>query len=410
MTRQVADWIDSYVDLTDNTEPPELYRRWVAISVVAAALQRKCRLRWGSLTFFPNMYIILVGPPGKARKGTAMKVGRQFLEDLGIKMAAESITREALVRELQECNNSVLNPTEGTMETHSSLTIYSEELVVFLGHQNYQLMADLTDWYDCASQWVYRTKGSGTDNIIGVFVNLIGATTPDLIKTALPADAIGGGLTSRMIFVFEPRKGKIIPYPEWHPEQEVLRKKLLDDLERIHMLKGDFTASKAFIEMWKTWYTAQEDNPPFDDPRLAGFIERRPAHILKMCIGLSAAQGNSMVLQPHDLEKAIALLGRTELKMPQAFSGVGKNQHADTLNRIWLDLGYRKEMYMSEIVGKYCADADERTLEAIIRTLEKMEVVKLVLDNKKVKVIYLDSGVNSTTSMGKAVHAQSEGK
>ena len=62
MARKLNDWIDSYLEYTKNSEPPDLYKEWVAVSVVASILQRKCSLPWGDITFYPNMYIILVGP------------------------------------------------------------------------------------------------------------------------------------------------------------------------------------------------------------------------------------------------------------------------------------------------------------------------------------------------------------
>ena len=163
-------------------------------------------MQWGTISFYPNMYVVLVGPSGKCRKGTAMSQGYDFLKEMGTKMAAESTTREALIQALQQSNDTQVDPVTNKMYLHASLTIYSQELTVFLGYNNVALMSDLTDWYDCRSSWTYRTKHQGTDEIIGVYVNLIGATTPELLQTALPRDAIGGGLTARMIFVFETKK------------------------------------------------------------------------------------------------------------------------------------------------------------------------------------------------------------
>jgi len=165
MKRKVPDWIDGFLRCTENTEPSRAYRLWTAVASIASVLQRKCRLDWGTLTFYPNMYVVLVGPPA-ARKGTAMSLAKPLLDELQIKMAAEAITREALIRELKNSTDTLI--TEGgKMYFHSSLTIWSQELTVFLGYQNHQLMSDLTDWYDCRNQWIYRTKNSGTDEIIG---------------------------------------------------------------------------------------------------------------------------------------------------------------------------------------------------------------------------------------------------
>ena len=102
MTRHLDDWLEGYVKFTSNSEPPELFHIWTALSVLAASLQRKCSLPWGTLTFYPNLYVVLIAPSGKARKGTAMGPGMDLLEDLGIKMAAESTTRESLIRELKK--------------------------------------------------------------------------------------------------------------------------------------------------------------------------------------------------------------------------------------------------------------------------------------------------------------------
>ena len=169
------------MEYTHNSEPPTQFREWAAIATVAAALQRKCVLQWGELErFYPNLYVVLIGPSG-SRKGTAMRPALELLQELGIKMASEAITREALIRELKQANANQPDLKTGTMHLHASLTIFSPELTVFLGYQNKQLMSDLTDWYDCRDRWTYRTKGAGVDEIIGVWINLFGGTTPELI-------------------------------------------------------------------------------------------------------------------------------------------------------------------------------------------------------------------------------------
>ena len=386
--RELTDWIDNYVKLTEETEPPLMFRLWTSISVIAACLQRKCRLDWGSLTFYPNLYIVLVSPPGKARKGTAMKIGRRFLDELSINVAAESITREALVRELMESNHTSVDP-QNRMITHSSLTVYSEELAVFLGQQNPQLVMDLTDWFDCSNKWIYRTKGSGIDEIIGVWVNLMGATTPDLLRSTISGDAIGGGLTSRMIFVFEPRRGKVVPYPRWGDDEIALQTKLVRDLERIRNLSGVFKTTESFIEEWTTWYTAQADNPPFEDPNFAGYVERRPTHVMKLSMILNASRTSSMLLEAIDLRRAIKILEATEYRMPQALRGVGRNQNSDVLTRVWSEIAIKKELTFRTLLAKYYQDADKRMLTQIVETLESMGVVKVTVSGSNQKIIYI---------------------
>jgi hypothetical protein len=303
-----------------------------------------------------------------------MGFGSEFLEDLNVKMAAESITREALIGELKNATDNVqIEP--GVLEFHSSLTIFAPELTVFLGYNNHALMSDLTDWYDCRSRWVYRTKHMGTDEINGVYVSLFGATTPELVRTTLPLDAIGGGLTSRMIFVYENKKGKIVPDPFQSDEELRLKQRLKVDLERIHTLKGIFKVTKGFVEKWTEWYVSQEDAPPFDDHRFSGYIERRPNHAMKLAMIVNASRTDQMIVTKQDLERAIAILEFTEKKMVQTFSGVGRAQNADITTRVMQEIAVKKEIPLSTLLTMFYFDADRRTMETIVETLRSMKFI-----------------------------------
>jgi hypothetical protein len=386
-SRILSDWLDNYLIFTDNSEPPYTYRLWCGISVIAACLKRKCVLNWGTLTLYPNMYVVLVGPSGKCRKGTAMSQGMYFLREMGIKLAAESITREALIRELKQSNDTQVNVSTGDMYLHASLTIYSQELTVFLGYNNQALMADLTDWYDCRDTWTYRTKNMGTDEIIGVWINLIGATTPDLLQTTLPRDAIGGGLTSRMIFVFEQNKWKIVPTPFLSKEERDLRKELVQDLENISMMSGDFTATEDFIDSYVPWYiNYAKGSPPFDDYRFSGYFERRPTHLLKLCMICSASRTSKMELTKVDFDKALQILLLTEKKMPYTFSGVGKSTTADVMQRIMATIKVKKIVDFETLMSMFYQDIDKFILEKLLETLVSMKFVEVNFEGK-VKII-----------------------
>lgn len=336
---------------------------------------RKCKLNWGPLTFYPNMYIVLVGPSGKCRKGTAMGPGFKFLNEMKIKMAAEATTREALIRELKTVSDNLIF-ADGTVEMHSSLTIYSQELTVFLGYNNQQLMADLADWYDCRERWTYRTKNMGTDDITGVWVNLIGATTPDLLQTTLPRDAIGGGLTSRIIFIFEREKSKLVAAPFLTKEEKELEKLLMYDLDQIKMMSGDFKVTEAFMNRYVEWYLGAGQRPPFEDARFAGYIERRPTHLLKLSTILSASRTNERKVDVQDFDRALTILHDAERNMRHTFGGMGRVEIGDIIQRIMVMLVQRKKMTMRELMRSFYYDAKKEEVEAALATIEEMGYVQ----------------------------------
>jgi hypothetical protein len=343
--------------------------------MIAAMLQRKVSLPWGHFSIFPNLYIVLVGPSG-SRKGTAMNLGYPFLRELGIRMSAEAITREALIKELKLSSNTQID-SQGRPLIHCSLTVHSQELTVFLGYNNMQMMADLCDWYDCKDRWTYRTKNQGTDELVGVWVNLEGATTPDLLRSALPADAIGGGLTARMILIFEKRKAKSVTCPFLTQDELKLRDALLSDLEQILMLSGEFKLSKEYLDFWNVWYPAQDAHPPFTDSRLSGYVERRPIHALKLSIVANASRSSKMILELQDLKRGIAFMEEAEVKMPYVFSGVGKAALTDVLVRAWAFIAMNKSVRTSQLMREFHTDADIDDLSTVIRTLEAMRTIRI---------------------------------
>ncbi len=390
--RHLPDWITGFMELTENSEPPRMFRLWTAISVVAAALQRKCCLRWGSLDFYPNLYVVLVAPSGKARKGTAMIPGLRLLRKVGIKLAANATTREKLIQDLKLSNVLEGDPSAGQIDVHSSLTVFSKELTVFLGYQNKELMANLTDWYDCDDDWEYRTKTQGIDNIKGVWVNLIGATTPELIQTSMPQDAIGGGLTSRMVFVYEQRKEKLVIVPGLSEKERELMEHLTLDLDKLHMLRGEFQITKGYLEMFSEWRVAQEDNPPFKEPRFAGYFERRPAHVLKISMIMSTSRDKKpedrFTIDEQDLERTLEILNQTEKKMPLTFSGLGKSTIASTLASVMAEVALRKKVTFEELMSIFYYDADKWTMDKIVQTMEAMKFVSIGHEGSKQIITY----------------------
>lgn len=371
MQRLVNDWIKGFMQCNMQSESPRLYILWTAVSCIAAALQRKCHLEWGGhLTFYPNMYIVLIGPPG-CRKGTAMGPGQKMLSRIGIKMAAESITREMLIRELLNATSIEDDPENNVVITHASLTIYSPELAVFLGYKNQQLIMDLTDWFDCRDKWIYRTKHQGEDEITGVWVNILGATTPHLIQQVMPLDVIGGGLAGRMIFVYETEKYQLSPYPIMTDAELQLWEALQMDLEKIAMMKGPFRPHADFIDFYKDWYIRQAAEKPFDDERFDGYFERRPMHLIKLAMIMSASRSDEMVIRLGDFENAMTLIEATEVKMPNTFRGVGQSRIADLLPRIMAFIEIRGEVSKHDLVRQFMRDADNITMHNVIMTLKE---------------------------------------
>jgi len=400
LTRKLPNWIEAFMLYTENTEPPILFRKWVAISTIASALMRKVRVEWGTdLIFYPNLYIVLVGPSATG-KGTAMTPALNIMDEVpAIKMSAQATSLQALIRRLKETNLTDIDMETGAQQYHSSMTVFSEEFTVFLGYHNKELMAALCNWYDCKNVWEYDTISRNKEKIVGVWVNLIGGTTPDLIQSSLPIESIGGGLTGRIIFIFEEKKNKLVVLPTKTQKELELRQCLIEDLEKITMLSGGYKWTEGFASSWSDWCYACESSPPFYDTRFDGYLGRRRSHVMKLSMIVSASHGkHDLVLTADDLEEAIALLVEAENKMGLVFRGVGKSDIAALMQKT---MTYLENSKVSEIPFYHFAryfgnDMDKAMMEKIMVTLEAMKRIKLLHKpgtDDKIQILDLGDGI-----------------
>jgi hypothetical protein len=403
MKRMLKDWITAYLEYTDDTEPPELFRVFNAISAIAACLQRKVYLPWDfHNTYYPNMYVLLVGPSG-ARKGTSMAPAKSLLCDIGIIPISDAITSEALIQEIEANATTTSEPETNAPYVHCSVTIYSEEFTVFIGYNNNQLMANLCDWYDCKKGvWSYKTKHQGQNEINEVWVNMIGATTPELLRSTLPLDAIGGGLTARMILVYEERKAKTVVRSKITPELTALHDALVHDLTLILCLQGAFTVDDSFYNKYEKWYMNMEGNQPFDDDRFSGYLNRRTVHLRKLAMILSASRSDDMIITGDDFDRALELMKRTEKKMRYAFTGIGTNKDAAILTRVLQHIESIPPTANGNIIcsrqslyNQFVFDADKYVLDRVIISLMGMGAIDIVtLANGKEGVKYKGNPLN----------------
>ena len=391
--RIIDNWIEGYLYYMKECESPQLYLEWSAISALAAAVQRKVWLQWGFTQFFPNFYILLVGPPGQTRKGTALAPAKELLRKLGIPMAPDSITREQLIRRLAEATDTMIMEN-GLPKSHSSLTIFSPEFCVFLNKKEERLMTDLTDWFDCGVRWDYETKNAGVDYIVGVYVNLLGATTPALIYQSLPVDAIGSGLTSRIIFVCANKKRfkqpeDLFPMSE---EGKMVFENLLHDLRLIHEYKGAFKIGKSFHSRYVDWYKAMPDTPPFEPDRFSAYWSRRPTHLRKLAMLMSINSRSDLILKAEDFDKALELLERTEAKMPLAFGCLGRDKTASILPSIMATIQHEKKISFGALLKLFLKETNNWELERIIMTLKKTKFIDVQQTSDDRIIIYKGMG------------------
>jgi len=387
--RKVDGWIENYVEFMKNTEPAEAFDRWTAHSIIAAALRKKVKLPYGRINYYPNLYVLFVAEPGIARKTQAISFGVKMLNEIpDIVLSADQITKEALLQDLEQAAMDEPMP-DGEIFRHSSISIISKEFESFIGQkkENTKMIVFLTDMFDCAEMPTkYRTKNSGSNVIPSVFVNLLAATTPESLASCLPATAVGGGLTSRILFIWANDKKCKSPKPSMTAEETVLYNKLITDLYQISRIAGDYTMAKDADAMWQEWYMAYDEKDRgrvCTDKSFAGWYSRKPMYILKMAINRAASESNSLVIEWRHIEKAIGDILSVESDMGLVFRAIGKSDVAseiDTVMQLIFDYKWISEQKLMSLIWR---DIDSFKFENVIATVCRTGRVQKVFRGPK---------------------------
>lgn len=371
--RLLSDWISAYEGYTENTESAAIFHKWTAISVIAAVLRRKVWFNFGRIQIFPNLYIVFVSEPGIARKTQAISFGEEILTEIsGITLAADVTTVQALLDDIEESVTAHLMPN-GENFSHASLTISSGEFESFLGDKkdNARMLVILTDLFDCKKKpFRTRTRHSGSNEIPNPYLNLLAATTPESLANSLPSTAIGGGLTSRIIFVWAEGKRRKVDVPEKPPAQ--IKDNLVKDLAVISRITGSYSFSPAGRKWWADYYNRYEEADPkriCKDPAFRGWYSRKPLFILKLATILAAAKSSVMHIEPDILDCAVRTLEEAEATMTRTFTAVGRSTVTADVDMVRNIIQTHKVISENALLQMVWRDVDSKKFDTVIHTI-----------------------------------------
>jgi hypothetical protein len=335
MERMYDNWLAAYVQHQRYSESPLSFHLWTGIATLAGALRRRVWIDERQFQWTPNMYIILVGPPGVAAKSTSLRAGLNLLEQVpGIFFGPQSMTWQALIDNFIQAQEAITLEGKEKPVPMSCLTIGVSELGTFLRPENREFLDLLTSMWDGQKEVLRRrTRSEGETTIHNPWLNVIGCTTPSWLKDNFPEVLIGGGLTSRIIFVYGDKKRQLVPYPSLlvtDSKYEEEEQNLVHDLRIIAELIGAYTLTKDAYDWGIAWYEKHNKGRPdhLTSERFAGYLSRKQTHIHKVAMVLAAAQRNELVITSDDLITADEQITELEHSMIQVFSSIGVSNTA----------------------------------------------------------------------------------
>ena len=356
-------FLRDYALYNSGNECSRNYHIWSALVILAATLGRKVSTRWGYFDVHPNLYVVLVGKQG-FRKSTAKDIARDMFCEAcpDIPIGASVQSREDIVKFMAsgECLRAYTDETGQPIEWRP-IVFFVNELKNFLSIDPGKMIEFMTDIYD-RKYFDASTIKHGSQKIINPCVNFLACETPSWIIDKLKSNIISGGFARRVIYVYETVRGPRITFPTITDEAKAARERCIAHLQKISSLVGEFTWTDGARTFYDKWY--QSLKAP-EDEVMAGYYESKHIQLIKIAMGLAAAEYTPKLVLTEDLLRmGLVFLDEIEINMPKLSAAAGRNELAIPQQRI-MELLKEHKGFMREKQLKILLDKDLNPMEQI---------------------------------------------
>ena len=304
---------------------------WCGIWSIAAACGRSTYVARPRAPVYLNMYVVLIGDSGVARKTTSVTFAGDLVRQVHIGGGVGYIDAKITAEKLDD----VLH--DRTMEHGSGqLCVAIPELAVFLGTEQYvaNMPTLLTDLYDCPS----HRHGGGTiarGECVqrNIWLSFLSASTPIWLLKAVNPNVVEGGFTSRCLFILSNEPKQRIPWPD---DADTTDDKawLLDDLRtiRAHAENSDpILLTDGAMATFRRWYNSRAHSI---DMYRQSFEAREDAHVLRIAALLCINDDTWRVDHGH-IQRAIQLIASVKEESGTIFANtLVRTRYASSLDNI----------------------------------------------------------------------------
>lgn len=365
--RRVGSWIESFIESTKGLESPAIYRKWAAITTIAATVEQKVYLKTASL-LFPNIYCFLVGHPGVGKTRTVREARRYYLETVDPHVAPTSLTGAAMVDTLASSKRTIIRLPDGPLE-YNSMYITADELRAFMHKYDEEAIGIMSAFYD-PDEYGQRRRGNDLKiKIKSPQLNILCGTQPSSLMTFLPESAWEQGFTSRVIMVFSDER---TIGDDFADHDSSLNSDLIHDLRNIGGLMGKFEVTEEYrncITLWRN----QGEPPVPTHPKLIHYATRRRVHLYKLSMVSALDRSNTLLLTRSDFNRALGWMAEAESAMPDIFKAGAGGADAKAIEEIYHFVLMQSSGSRSCPERKIISFAKERVpIHSVMRVVEIM--------------------------------------
>lgn len=267
--------------------------------------------------------------------------------------------------------------------TETASLIYAPELSVFI-RQPEEYLPDLANLWDSKEGDIsYGTRGKGEYKIKSPCVTLLAGSAPNWLVKSIPANAVGGGFTRRVNFVYAKSKEQYIPWPNGKGYAGG-RANLVDDLRYISSnLRGEMTFAQDARPVFEQCYNSALPDE-FDDEATSVFKTSKWAHATKLAMVLQAASSDSLVISKASFQLALDKIDEVIRDIQMVFRGIGESDLVEAADKVLQFIELKGFASIHDIIHALWRHITLDDCTVILATLEQGGIIHQRMQGNKV--------------------------
>ena len=200
-SRQLSNWAESFLEYTSILPSPEIFRRWTAYVTIAGALDRRVWTEIQGLEMYPNLFVILTGPPAAGKSVSVSEAKRLWVETKLFNVAPSGMTKAAFIDQMIHKTHSFV--VDGHTRMCNTMLVPAPEFSHLMPDYDAKFTSVVNDAYDCNPTLEDRTRGGKQLIVVNrPCVSILAGTTPQFLGNLFPDRAYGEGFVSRIIMIY----------------------------------------------------------------------------------------------------------------------------------------------------------------------------------------------------------------
>ncbi len=329
--------VDLFLDYSKDLPTPRIFRLWSILHAIGAAAERRVWTIFGRNILYPNLFVVLVGPPGVGKTQALEPMAVLLRKSGATTLAPNDISKQGLLDSLAEAGRAAM--LNGRPFDYHFLALSIREMSNFMSKYDGELTGLMTDLFDCPSVNDEKKRTHNKGKVIpSPGLSFIMGTATQNLGATITNEMWGSGFMARVIMAFSAEE--IIPDDMFAPIpiNDDLGNEIVGGLSRIGQMVGPLVWDPEAQTLLRAFRVNQKDGAPLHN-RLSHYVTRRWLHLAKLCMIAALADERQEVL-PEDFHTAVGWMEEAEALMPEIFKDMVSHEdgqiHEELRNHLFV--------------------------------------------------------------------------